>query len=164
MGVGYRVEKPARGKLPSRRVKKILVATDFSTASKQAVEYAAALTEAAGAEIVLMHAIDSLPYSVTDTFTVIDHRRALRKTASFLLESLRSELASRGIPVKTRLATGPAHDEIVKTARKEKADLIVVGTRGRTGVAHVLLGSVAEKVVRSADRPVVTVPARRRKE
>ncbi len=162
MGVGFRVEK--RKKLSSRGIKKILVATDFSAASKQAAEYAVSLAESAGAEILLVHAIDSLPYSVTDTFTVVDHRRALRKTASFLLESLREELARKGIAVKTRLAMGPAHEEIVRSARKDKADLIVVGTRGRTGVAHAFLGSVAEKVVRLADRPVVTVPVRRRKD
>jgi nucleotide-binding universal stress UspA family protein len=162
MGVGFRVEK--RRKLPSRRIKRILVATDFSAASKQAAEYATALAESTGAEILLMHAIDSLPYSVTDTFTIIDHRRALHKTASFLLESLREELARKDVAVKTRLAMGPAHEEIVRSARKLKADLIVVGTRGRTGVAHAFLGSVAEKVVRLADCPVVTVPARRRRD
>jgi nucleotide-binding universal stress UspA family protein len=161
MGVGFRVEK--RKKFPSRRIKRILVATDFSAASKKAVEYASVLAKAACAEVILMHAIDSLPYSVTDTFNIIDHRRALRKTASFLLESLRSELADSGIPVKARLAMGPAHEEIIKSARKEKADLIVVGTMGRTGVSHIFLGSVAEKVVRLADCPVVTIPVRRRK-
>lgn len=161
MGVGFRVEK--RKKLPARRIKRILVATDFSAASKQAAEYAAALAESTGAEILLMHVIDSLPYSVTDTFTVIDHRRALRKTASFLLDTVREELARNGIAVKTRLAMGTAHEEIVRSARKDKADLIVIGTHGRTGVVHVFLGSVAEKVVRLADCPVVTVPVRRRK-
>jgi nucleotide-binding universal stress UspA family protein len=146
------------------RVKKILVATDFSANSQRAADYAAALAKSAAAEIVLVHVIDSFPYSVTDTFTVIDHRRALHKTAGFLLESLRSDLADKGMRVKSRLVTGAAYEEILKAARREKADLIILGTHGRTGVQHLLLGSVAEKVVRLADRPVLTVPASRQTE
>jgi nucleotide-binding universal stress UspA family protein len=141
-------------------IKKILVPTDFSVPSRRAMDYAAILAKESGAAIFLIHVIESLPYSVTDTLHVIDHRRALEKTAGALLENLRDELIEKELAVKTRLASGTAYDEILKSSRREKADLIVMGTHGRTGVSHLLLGSVAEKVVRLARCPVLTVPDR----
>ncbi|HEY3302722.1 MAG TPA: universal stress protein [Candidatus Binatia bacterium] len=141
-------------------IKKILVPSDFSGPSRRAMDYAAILAKESGAEILLLHVIESLPYSVTDTLHVIDHRRALEKTAGALLKNLREELIEKELAVKTRLASGTAYDEILKTSRREKADLIVMGTHGRTGMSHLLLGSVAEKVVRLAACPVLTVPDR----
>jgi nucleotide-binding universal stress UspA family protein len=141
-------------------IKKILVATDFSSHSKRAMDYAASLAKKAGAGIVLMHAIESFPYSVTDTLHIVDHRRALEKTAGFLLENLRQELAGEGVPVKSLLTNGAPYKEILKASRREKTDLIVMGTHGRTGVEHLILGSVAEKVVRLSTCPVLTVPDR----
>jgi universal stress protein A len=138
-------------------IKKILVPTDFSAPSRRAMDYAAVLAKESGAEILLLHVIESLPYSVTDTLHVVDHRRALEKTAGALLENLRSELAEKELAVKTHLASGTAYDKILKSSRREKADLIVMGTHGRTGMSHLLLGSVAEKVVRLAACPVLTV-------
>jgi nucleotide-binding universal stress UspA family protein len=141
-------------------IKKILVPTDFSAPSRRAMDYAAVLAKDSGAEILLLHVIESLPYSVTDTLHVIDHRRALEKTAGALLENLRDELGEKELAVNTRLASGTAYDEVLKVARREKADLIVMGTHGRTGMSHLFLGSVAEKVVRLAACPVLTVPDR----
>ena len=141
-------------------IKKILVPTDFSAPSRRAMDYAAVLAKESGAEILLLHVIESLPYSVTDTLHVIDHRRALEKTAGALLENLRDELGEKELAVKSRLASGAAYGEILKAARREKTDLIVMGTHGRTGMSHLLLGSVAEKVVRLAACPVLTVPDR----
>jgi nucleotide-binding universal stress UspA family protein len=138
-------------------LKKILVAIDFSAYSNDAVEYAATLAKRFGAEIVVVHVIEAMSYSVTDTFTVVDHLGALEKTAGALLENLSARLAEKGIAVKTRLASGVPADEILKSAEAENADLIVMGTRGRTGVSHLALGSVAEKVVLLARRPVLTV-------
>jgi universal stress protein A len=145
-------------KRASPGIKKILVATDFSSHSKRAMDYAASLARESGAEIVLIHAIESFPYSVTDTLQVVDHRRALEKTAGFLLENLRQDLAGEGVPVKSLLTNGAPYEEILKASRREKAGLIVIGTHGRTGVEHLILGSVAEKVVRLASCPVLTIP------
>jgi nucleotide-binding universal stress UspA family protein len=102
--------------------------------------------------------IESFPYSVTDTLHVVDHRRALEKTAGLLLENLGKELAGGNFAVRTRLASGAPYEEILKISRRENADLIVMGTHGRTGFTHVMLGSVAEKVVRLSTCPVLTVP------
>jgi nucleotide-binding universal stress UspA family protein len=139
-------------------IKKILVATDFSAHSNLAMDYAATLAKQSGAEIILIHVIESFPYSVTDTFNIVDHRRALERTAGTLLENLRQELARKDLSVETQLASGAPYDEILKRSRREKADLIVMGTHGRTGVEHLILGSVAEKVVRLSSCPVMTIP------
>jgi nucleotide-binding universal stress UspA family protein len=139
-------------------IRRILAPTDFSSYSKQAVDYAATLARQSGAQMTLIHVIESFPYSVTDTFNIVDHRRALERTAGSLLENWRRELARKDLPVKTHLTSGVPYEEILKRARREKADLIVMGTRGRTGVPHFLLGSVAEKVVRLSVCPVLTVP------
>lgn len=141
----------------SLSLKKILVPTDFSAYSNGALDYAATLAKQFGAEIVLVHVIESMYYSVTDTFTVVDHLWALETTANALLDNTRAQVAEKNVPVKSRLESGSAAEEILKAAEEEKADLIVMGTRGRTGVSHLLLGSVAEKVVRQASCPVLTV-------
>lgn len=138
-------------------IKKILVPTDFSPSSKHAINYAATLARKFAAQIVLIHVIESLPYSVTDTFTLVDHRRALEKTAGSLLENSRKELVRKGLSVKAHLLSGAPSREILQRARREKADLIVMGTQGRTGVSRLLLGSVAEKVVRLSACSVLTV-------
>lgn len=144
-------------------IKRILVATDFSPYSGDAIEYAANMARSLGASIVLAHVIESLPYSVTDTFTLVDHRRALEKTAGALLENSCQQLGAKGLSVKTRLENGAPYEEILKISRQENADLIVMGTHGRTGVEHLFLGSVAEKVVRLSSCPVLTIPRRSRR-
>ena len=146
-------------------IKKILVPTDFSSYSKYAIDYAATLAKQLGDRIVLMHVIESLPYSVTDTFNVIDHRRVLEASAESLLENLKQGLAEKGLSVETQLASGIPHREILDKALGVGVDLIVMGTRGRTGVEHLVMGSVAEKVVRLSSCPVMTIPipSRRRR-
>jgi nucleotide-binding universal stress UspA family protein len=81
----------------------------------------------------------------------------LLKTASSQLVDLKGRAERRGIVVKTRVATGIPSEEVIVAARAEDSDLIVVGTRGKTGLAHVLLGSTAERVIRGAPCPVLTV-------
>jgi len=81
----------------------------------------------------------------------------LLKTASSQLVDLKGRAERRGIVVTTRVATGIPSEEVIAAARAEDSDLIVVGTRGKTGLAHVLLGSTAERVVRGAPCPVLTV-------
>jgi len=81
----------------------------------------------------------------------------LLKTASLQLVDLKSRAEGRGIAVTTRMATGIPSEEVIAAARAEDSDLIVVGTKGKTGLAHVLLGSTAERVIRGAPCPVLTV-------
>jgi nucleotide-binding universal stress UspA family protein len=146
-----------RKKRPSR-IQRILVPTDFSAHSEHALNYAAILAKQLGAKIILLHVIDSMSYSVTDTLIVIEHRRALETTARALLDNFRQALVAQGLAVTVYLMTGAPYEEILKKSRREKADLIAMGTHGRTGVRHLLLGSVAEKVVRLSTCPVLTVP------
>ena len=137
--------------------KKILVPIDFSSYSDEAVNYAAIISKKFEAEFILMHVIESLPYTVTDTLRLIEHRRALETIAKSLLDNLSKKLRETKVAVRTFLVSGAAYHEILKKSQREKVDLIVMGTHGRTGLEHLLLGSVAEKVVRLSSCPVLTV-------
>ena len=137
--------------------KKILVPTDFSASSKAALDYAAVIAEAFQSEIALIHVIDSLAYSVTDTLIVVDHQAALKATAEALIDNLYKECIERGLSATKAVVDGTPYREIIKKAEAEQVDLIVMGTHGRTGFERLLLGSVAEKVVRMSSAPVLTV-------
>lgn len=153
-------------KKPSTRqdIKKILVPTDFSPHSERAADYASMLAAGFQAKIDLLHVIEPFPYSVTDTMTVISHGEALKTIASSLLDNARAKLAQNGATVEAHLTQGVPHEEILDWARTKKVDLIVMGTRGRTGVGHFLLGSVADRVVHLSPCPVLTMTAKGRKE
>lgn len=139
-------------------IKTILVPTDFSDCSDEAVQYAARVARTLKARIVLVHAIQPYTYGMTETFNLVDHYTALKTIAGPMLDQVRKKVMKLGVTVEKDLLTGPAHTEILEKARRAKADLIVMGTHGRTGVEHFLLGSVAEKVVRMSACPVLTVP------
>jgi nucleotide-binding universal stress UspA family protein len=143
---------------PTQPIGKILVPVDFSSYSQSTIDYASMIAEKFDATLILLHVIESLPYSVTDTFKVIAHRNSLQTLATSLLQNLSESLLARKLAVKTRLVWGTASREILSEARREKPDLIVMGTHGRTGLPHVVMGSVAEKTVRLSRVPVLTVP------
>jgi len=138
-------------------IKSILVPTDFSDCSEEAMQSAAMIARTFNAQILLVHVIQPYAYGMTETFNLVDHYTALKTIAEPMLDQARKRLSKQGVTVKTDLLTGPAHREILEKARRSKADLIVMGTHGRTGVEHFLLGSVAEKVVRLSPGPVLTV-------
>jgi nucleotide-binding universal stress UspA family protein len=125
------------------RVNAILFPTDFSPASEAAGRIARSVAEQAGARLHVLHVVPP----VTDP--------------SMGAESLARVAASLGggLQVETALLTGRAGRGIVDYARDKRIDLIVLGTHGRTGVSHAILGSVAETVVRLAPCLVLTVPA-----
>jgi nucleotide-binding universal stress UspA family protein len=142
----------------TRRIRKIIVPLDFSSSSESTIDYASIIAERFAATLILVHVIESLPYSVTDTFQIVEHRRALETLAKSLLRNLSDDLRARNLVVKTRLVWGNPSGEILAKVRREKADLIVMGTHGRTGLPHMVMGSVAEKTVRLSRIPVLTVP------
>jgi nucleotide-binding universal stress UspA family protein len=148
-------------KKPSTRqtIKKILVPTDFSPHSERAADYAAMLADGFQAKIDLLHVIEPFPYSVTDTMTVISHGEALKTIASSLLDNARAKLEQNGVTVESHLTQGVPYEKILDWAREKKVDLIVMGTHGRTGVGHLLLGSVADRIVHLAPCPVLTMTA-----
>lgn len=139
------------------RINKIVVPTDFTPHSERAMAFAAALAQKFGASVTLIHVIESFTYSVTDTVQIIDHYAALKTIAEPLLEEMRKKLEKQKIKAKSVLTRGTPYDDIVRTARRNGADLIVMGTHGRTGVRHLLMGSVAERVLRLAHCAVLTV-------
>jgi nucleotide-binding universal stress UspA family protein len=131
---------------------RILVPTDFSPASDNALRYARALAAKFGAALEVLHVLDNdfLRAVVTDPHDV--EMGALKKVQSLLTAGERE----RGAMALVMRSDDPA-DEIVSYARSTPIDLIVMGTHGRHGVAHLLMGSVAEKIVRDAPCPVMTV-------
>ena len=141
-------------------LKRILTATDFSPHSKIALDYAAAFAKAFGAEVTLCHVLErpdfisQLP-PVAEGYFPPNLAELHEKHARVQCEQV---LAAAGLSAaRVLLRHGSPYPEIVRAAREENADLIIIGTHGRGAIAHMLLGSVAERVVRAAPCPVLTV-------
>jgi len=134
-------------------LKNILVATDFEPASDAALTYGRALAGTFGARLHLIHVAenDFLRSSVTDPH-VLKSAVAYRLNQRLTAEDRSDRAARATLEVSDRPA-----DAITRYAKHEQIDLIVMGTHGRTGVRHMLMGSVAEQVVRTAPCPVLTV-------
>jgi nucleotide-binding universal stress UspA family protein len=133
--------------------KKILLATDFSAASEQAFSYAVAIARRYGSEICLVHVIPPEPVSLLPELPGEKKRYdATRQMESF---SRRSELDH--IPHETVLRAGSVWSVLSAVIHQQDADLVVLGTHGRSGLKKLAVGSVAEEVVRRAGRPVLTV-------
>ncbi len=135
----------------------ILVPTDFSEYSRQALSYAETVAKTFDAKIVLIHVIDTVSYAVSESVQWNEVYARLEATVQPMLDGLIREAEKSGVAAESRLTQGVPYDQIVKTAENVHADLIVMATHGRTGMRHVLLGSVAERVVRLAPCPVLTV-------
>jgi universal stress protein A len=141
------------------KARTILVPIDFSSNSDRALDYAAGVAEVFGSTLHLLHAyhLPSMATSPHDYAVPPAVWDGVREAARRELEERREKVEARGLQVEAHLARGIASDAIRAAAEKLGADLIVMGTRGRTGLAHVLLGSVAERTLRSAPCPVLTV-------
>ena len=141
--------------------KRILVPVDFSAPSAKALAYAVDLGRSTKAELILVHAVESIYYVGGDVYGQFYDTGALLdqivRSGREQLSRLARTLAKKRLRVRTVLEIGTAHEVIVRAARRFKADVIVLSTHGRTGLAHVFMGSVAEKVVRFATCPVLTV-------
>lgn len=141
------------------QIKKILCAVDFSEASKEVASYAAYLAKSMGAEILVLYVAPSLsqyvgfhvPPSSIESFVKEIVAGADKSMESFLAEQFK-DVRARG-----EVVTGYAAEEILNTAAEEKVELIVMGTHGRRGIDRILFGSVAERVVKNAQCPVLTV-------
>jgi universal stress protein A len=146
-----------------RSWKRILVPTDFSDPSGDALGTAMAFAELSGATLDLVHvaveATYALPPPVDVASVPIDMTKLLERAAEGLAAEERRVRAA-GITTDSATLVGRPDSEIVTRAAATKADLIVMGTHGRSGLAHALLGSVAERVVQHAHCPVLIVPKR----
>ena len=145
------------------RVKKILAATDLSELSKLGIRYAFEMARDSGAEVIVYHAIEvggdwtaGPPIAAPYRDMLEEGRRTLDK---FLAESFADSIDL--VEVRALAEFGAPHKNITEVAEKEGVDLIVMSTHGRTGLDHMILGSVAEKVVARAPCPVLVVPRRK---
>ncbi len=135
----------------------VLVPVDFSESSRRAVHYALSLARPFDAEIRLLHVVEAL--FLPPDAEVVDlaaFAATLNNEAAKCLSKLREEVAARG-PATEELRAGTPYREIVDAARERNADLIIMGTRGRTGLAGMLMGSTAERVMHHAPCPVLVV-------
>lgn len=140
------------------QIKRILVPTDFSDPGRAALKYAVAFADQFGAAVDLLHVIEPVPPGALLSHISIDQLRSnARKEAERRLEELHDEWQDYAFPVRRTVLEGHAFVEIVRFAREQDVDLIIMGTHGRGAVAHLLLGSVAETTVRKAECPVLTV-------
>jgi len=142
------------------KYKRILVATDFSGGVTEALTHAAELGREYEGSLVLLHVVDSRYYP-SGFFPSYDFFQRIltefKAKAKAELENLSRSPRFRGIKVETRLREGDPATQIVDAAREEKADLIVLGTHGQTALEHLLIGSTAEKVLRTSPCPILTV-------
>ncbi|MGH8056179.1 MAG: universal stress protein [Candidatus Entotheonellia bacterium] len=141
-------------------IRHILAPTDFSEASKQAIDYAYALAQTFGAKLSLLYVIEVPVYPGED---VVPSRwwgmslEELERQARTDLASLLPAADTGKVDIVHLVVTGTPYREIVQTAAAENADLIVMATHGRTGLGHLFIGSVAERAVRTAPCPVLTL-------
>jgi nucleotide-binding universal stress UspA family protein len=141
-------------------IQRILAPTDFSEPSAQGLRSALELAEAFGAKLLLLHVVEPPPYPVEGIVpsrvgaTLLDDLE--RQAANDLAQMLPEARGSR-VEVTRSVVVGIPYRKIVEVAETEKSDLIVMTTHGRTGLSHLVMGSVAEKVVRTASCPVLTV-------
>jgi nucleotide-binding universal stress UspA family protein len=138
-------------------ITRILFATDFSQWAQRAEDYACALACSWRASLTVLSVAEFPPGLNPDYIVNQQYLADLLKHASSQLVDLKGRAERRGIAVTTRIATGIPSEEVISAARGEDSDLIVVGTRGKTGLAHILLGSTAERVIRGAPCPVLAV-------
>jgi nucleotide-binding universal stress UspA family protein len=138
--------------------KTIVVPTDFSDSSQMALHYALDLVADDG-RVILCHVVDDVPLTYGYVGISLDTPELRTKLASEAEKQLRSIIPSgtEGVDIDVRVLHGSPSNEIVELVRLEIADLVVMGTHGRAGVSHLLLGSVAEKVMRKSPSPVMVV-------
>lgn len=144
-------------------IKKILCPTDFSEPSFEGVKVGNELAAFFSAELIVIHVVSPVhvyagPYPAAG-FDLEAYMEKLMEVSNKSLQELVDNKTSPDLGVRTRVLQGAPADEIVNTARSEGVDVIVTATHGWTGWRNYIFGSVAEKVVRSAICPVVTVPA-----
>lgn len=140
--------------------KQIVVPTDFSEHSFRGLDYAVEIAEKFGSELRVVYVIEPVLQAADLSWTPVDfealnrsHRDAAEKQLAELVESR----IPTTVPARTEILEGKPFVEILRCARQENADLIVMATHGRGAISQLLLGSTAEKVVRKAPCPVLTV-------
>ena len=143
--------------------KTILVATDFSAPATAALDYAVSLAERLGASVTVLHVYELPTYAYPDVAVPVppEMEREIVKGATHSLHAACERFTKRGVKLDALVVRGAPWVEIDRVADEKKVGLVVLGAHGRGRLARVLLGSVAEKVVRTAKHPVLVVPTKR---
>ena len=138
---------------------RFLVPVDFSEDANQAVKYAIDLASKLGARMTLLHVIQLLPLGSGDMGVTVPYTyfQDLEADITSRMQAYLERVTAAGLEGEIAVVRGVPFQEILETAKMQQVDLIVMGTHGRTGLQHVLMGSVAEKVVRLAPCPVLVV-------
>jgi nucleotide-binding universal stress UspA family protein len=141
---------------------RFLVPLDFSADANQALAYAIALASTLGARVTLLHVMQSPPWGGSDMDVTVPHAYSrfiqhLEAEVAHRMQACLERVTAGGLEGEMAVVHGVPFQEILDTAKKQQVDLIIMGTHGRTGLQHVLMGSVAEKVVRLAPCPVLVV-------
>jgi nucleotide-binding universal stress UspA family protein len=140
--------------------KKILVPHDFSPHAKNALEFAVDLAKKYDASLSLVHVHEPVLYALPDSFILYPSEQMTAMLGAFQqqLDAIQEKLRAAGLTrVENKVLQGIPVSELVRYAKEGNFDLIVMGTHGRTGLSHAVIGSVAERVVRKAACPVLTV-------
>jgi nucleotide-binding universal stress UspA family protein len=142
-------------------IKHILCPVDFSETSDRALEYGLGLAERLGAEITVLHVYQMPSYALAEGTLELPPYLAdeLKSGLKERLDALVQAKAGSAQKASSVLCEGIPYVEILREAKARGADLIVIGTHGRTGLAHMMIGSIAERVVRTAEVPVLTLRA-----
>jgi nucleotide-binding universal stress UspA family protein len=142
------------------QIKTILFPTDFSNGARAAMDHAVSLAKDYNARLVLLYVVQDISIAewyIPSSLSVTDLLEDMQKSASQEMDKWAAEVSTKIQDVEKMVVRGVPFVEIIRTAREKKVDLIVIGTHGRTGIDHLLFGSTAEKVVRKAPCPVLTV-------
>ncbi|OPY85485.1 MAG: putative universal stress protein [Syntrophus sp. PtaU1.Bin208] len=140
--------------------RKILYPTDFSDVSKKALQYLIQLKEAGTEEVVILHIIDTRTLHIPEVYSLFDLSLLGEKLESIAQEEadkIAGKLADAGIKTIIRIENGIPFKEILRVEAEEDISLIVIGSHGMSNVQEMLLGSVSEKVIRKAKKPVLIV-------
>ncbi len=139
-------------------LKKILCPIDYSDCSKEALKYAVSFAMKDEAKLYLLHVIDTHRFDeyLDKIVGQINVDEIIKQLKTRLLACIPEEIRN-DMKIEASVVQGIPFAEIISVAKKNKIDMIVMGTHGRTGIVHILIGSVAEKVVRKAPCPVLTV-------
>ena len=147
-----------------KKIRRILHPTDFSPASRRALEQAIAMARREKAELVIVHVLSVVVPVVGDGYmspaAFEEVQSSMRLSGQKQLDAALGRARKAGARARGLLLEGVAPTQIARAAKSQRADVVVMGTHGRTGLTRLLLGSVAERVVGTAPCPVLTVRGR----
>ena len=142
------------------QIKTVLFPTDFSQGARAAMDYALSLARDYNAKLILLYVVQDISIAewyIPSSISATDLGEDMQKSAWNEMGKWATEAGAKVKDVEKMVVRGVPFVEIIRTAREKNVDVIVIGTHGRTGIDHMLFGSTAEKVVRKADCPVLTV-------